>query len=221
MGSGTWLPYTPAYFVYPLNERWWWPIFCLIPLTASLGTSFFSRKLYDWEAQSATSLFHSLQSIFLSRRAPDNLVWLLESFGKFISKSFFNAISNSSSIEPSFPRRKIWNPVVPLGVKAFSWTVILCRINTMDMLQRRRPFMLLSPHWCALCHLDGGSVHHIFLHCSFTHKVWIYFISRMGCYWVMPEKLYLMFSSWKSFGASVRPTKFGDSLLHAILWGIW
>lgn len=168
-----------------------------------------------------TSLLDSLQSIFLSRRSPDKRVWSLESFAKFTSKSFFLALSNPSSIESSLPHRKIWKLAVLPRVKAFSWTAALGRINTMDMLQRRRPFMPLSSHWCALCHMDGESVHHIFLHCSFTHKVWIHFISRIGVYWVMPKKLQLMFSSWKSFGASLRSTKFGDYLLHAILWGIW
>lgn len=117
--------------------------------------------------------------------------------------------------------KKIWKLAISPRVKAFSWTTVLGRINMMDMLQRRKPFMPLSPHWCALCQMDGKSVHHIFLHCSFTHKVWIHFISRIGVYWVMPETIQLMFFSWKYFGDSLRSTKFGECLLHAILWGIW
>lgn len=37
----------------------------------------------------------------------------------------------------------------------------------------------------------------------------------------MPEKLIHLFSSWRSIGATIRSTKFGDSLLHALLWEIW
>lgn len=30
-----------------------------------------------------------------------------------------------------------------------------------------------------------------------------------------------MFFSWKSYGAAINSTKFGDCLMHAIIWGIW
>jgi len=168
----------------------------------------------------ATNLLDSFQGIFLARRAIDKRVWVLEPFGKFTSKSFFIALSHPHHPEPSFPHKKIWKPEVPPKIKAFFWIIVLSRINTMDMLQRRKPFIALSPQWCYLCHKDEESVDHIFFHCSFTTKVWTYFISRIGCYWVMPGKLIHMFLSWKSIGVTIRSTKFGDSLLHSILWGI-
>lgn len=121
---------------------------------------------------------------------------------------------------PKYPHKKIWNPAVPPRVQAFSWTAVLCQINTMDMLPKRRPFIVLSPQWCSLCHNNGESVNHIFLHCSFTFKVWTHLTSRIGYYWVMPEKLIQLFSSWRSISDTIRSTKFGDSLMHAILWGI-
>lgn len=151
----------------------------------------------------------------------DKRVWLLESSGKFTSKSFFKALSNPSPSDLSFSHRMIWKPTVPPRVKAFSWIVVLGRINMMDLLQRRRSYMLLSPHWCSLCHKDAESVHYIFLHCSFTSKVWNHFISHMCCYWVMPKNLNQMFSSWRSFGANIKSTHFGECLLHAILWNLW
>lgn len=101
----------------------------------------FSQELYDWEAQSVTYLFDFLQFIYFVRKANDKRVWLLESSSKFTSKSFFNL----SQSEFSFSHEKIWKPVSPPRVKAFSWTAILYRINTTDMLQRRRPFNALSP----------------------------------------------------------------------------
>lgn len=140
----------------------------------------FSRGLYDWEAQLVTTLLDSFSNIFLSRNNADKRVCTLDSSGKFSSKSFFIALTSPLIPNSSFPHQMIWKPYAPPRVKAFSRTAILGRINTMDMLQRRRPFMHLSPHWCSLCYEDGESVHHIFLHWSFTFRIWSYFLSRMG-----------------------------------------
>lgn len=148
------------------------------------------------------------------------MVWILEPSSKFSSKSFFIALSALPISISSFPHWMIWNPDAPPRVKAFSWTAVLGRINTMDMFQRRS-FMYLSPHWCCLCHEEGESVHRIFIHCSFSTKIWSYFLSRMGLNWVMPEKINHLFSAWHWHGVNSKSKMFGDCLLHAIVWGIW
>lgn len=147
----------------------------------------------------------------------DKRIWILDSPGRFSSKSFYNVLSNPLNVDTSFPHHLAWKPTAPPMVKVVSWTTIIGRINTLDILQKRRPFMHLSPQWCPLCKRDGESVHHIFMHCSFTYEVCIYFISRMRINWVMPEKLSQLFCSWWSYGSNVRSKQFGECLLRAIL----
>lgn len=139
----------------------------------------------------------------------------------FPLKSFFRALSNSPNIETTFLHRLVWKQAVPPRVKAFSWTAAVHRINTMDMLQKRRPFIQLSPQWCSLCKKDGESVHHIFLHCSFTYEVQAYFISRMGINWVIPREVSKLFHSWGTYEVNDRSKQFGEVILHAIIWGVW
>lgn len=84
----------------------------------------------------------------------------------------------------------------------------------MDMLQRRRPYIPLSPHWCSLCYKNRELIHHIFLHWSFSHKIWCYFLVRIGLYWVMPKEIRHLFSSWTWYGSNVRSKLFGECLLY-------
>ena len=84
---------------------------------------------------------------------------------------------------------KFWKPCALPKVKAFTWTADLNHINTIEMLQKRRPFMSLSPHWCVLCKKELESTNHLFLHCSFAEIIWSYFLSNQSRMWVMPESL--------------------------------
>lgn len=38
----------------------------------------------------------------------------------------------------------------------------------MDMLQWRRPYIVLSPNYCYLCRKNSEFANHIFIHCKFT-----------------------------------------------------
>lgn len=52
------------------------------------------------------------------------------------------------------------------------YELILSAINTADCLQRRVPYMALTPSWCHMCHSQSESVVHLFLHCNFAALSW-------------------------------------------------
>lgn len=62
----------------------------------------FLRELYDWEAQTLTSILDSLKDLFFSTLANDERIWTLESSRKFSSKSFFNALIELLYSSPPF-----------------------------------------------------------------------------------------------------------------------
>lgn len=107
----------------------------------------FSHDLYDWVMDLLDNLMSLLEEVCLSNSFPNLRVWILESSRKFSSKSFFMSLTNPNHNFMSFPSKKIWESLVPHWVKAFVWTMALNRISTMDLLQRRRPFMQISPNW--------------------------------------------------------------------------
>lgn len=105
-------------------------------------------------------------------------------------------------------------------VKAFAWIGSLSRSNTMDLLQRHRPFLQISPNWCVLCRKDSESTNHLFMHCSFSKVIWDHF-SNLNCSWVMPHELLNLFSQRNSWGMGVRGKCFWACLIHAVQLGIW
>lgn len=119
------------------------------------------------------SLMSNLHEVFLSKSFHDQRVWTLDASGRFSAKSFFMDLIHGDEPQSfnSFPYAKIWKPPVPSWVNAILWTAALNCISTMDMLQKRRPFMQLSSHWCILCRANAESSSHLFLHCQFSKHI--------------------------------------------------
>lgn len=135
------------------------------------------------------SLMGNLNDVFLSPFFEDHRVWVLNLSVVFSCKLVFQLLGRSTNSHFSFPYSSIWKPSIPPRVKAFSWTVALNRVNTMDVLQRRLPFMMISPNWCVLCKNAEESLNHLFLECTFSSAIWSYFLSNLNNSWVMPREV--------------------------------
>lgn len=118
-----------------------------------------------------------LKDVFISYFEPHKRIWTLESSSRFSSKSFFEVFTRSSLTRGSFPHKKIWKPLVPPRVKAFLWMAILDRINSMDMLRRRLPFMTLFPLIFPLRMQDGEVGNHIMIQCKFQGSFGLLFFN--------------------------------------------
>lgn len=59
------------------------------------------------------------------------------------------------------------------------WLVALTKVNMHDVLQKRRPYMIISPNICFSCMEEVESTNHIFM--------WSHFFSVMGIKWVLPK----------------------------------
>lgn len=68
--------------------------------------------------------------------------------------------------------------------------------NTMDVIQNRWPFIVLSPSMCYLCGEAGESGNHIFIHCKFTHKVWEFFTSALSLCFVKLDNVVDICNQW-------------------------
>lgn len=101
------------------------------------------------------------------------------------------------------------------------WTVSLDGINTMDMIQRRRPTMVLNPNWCVLCKNNSKTASHKLLHCEFSKSIWNYFFGRLHQLWVMPATTMEMIHHWNSWGMGFPGRLFWNCVVHGVLWDIW
>ncbi|CBI20045.3 unnamed protein product, partial [Vitis vinifera] len=57
----------------------------------------------------------------------------------------------------------LWKSKAPSKLKAFSWLVLHEKVNINNMLQLRRSYNSLCPHWCILCMRSGELIDHLFL----------------------------------------------------------
>ncbi|KAL5769129.1 hypothetical protein ACOSQ2_015912 [Xanthoceras sorbifolium] len=89
----------------------------------------------------------------------------------FSVKSFLVALIDDPPHPIFKPRNTIWKAKVPNKVKLLVWSIAWGRVNTNDLLQKKRPGMALSPNWCIMCKRNLESSNHFCFHCSI---VWSY-----------------------------------------------
>ena len=63
----------------------------------------------------------------------------------------------------------MWKWDIPQNIKPFLWLVVYNKIATWENLQLRG---YVGPGIFQLCKISGESVNHLFVHCSFTSRVW-------------------------------------------------
>ena len=175
----------------------------------------------DRETNELESLLPLLNPIHLSN-ALDIRIWTLDSTGFFTCKSYFHFLTSSANIERFLLDKFIWKSKSPSKVKAFVWTAVLNRINTNDMLQKRRPLMALSPNMCIMCGLDSESGAHLFLHCPSARSIWNRLFGFFGESWVCPMDLQqFLLIKFRGFGSRKEAKILWQSSVFAVLWCIW
>jgi hypothetical protein len=114
----------------------------------SLWNFQFQRDLQDNEVEDFENLHAILEGVRLDEGTQDSRCWTLESSISFSCKSFFGEFTNDSFLPLFLPNTFNWKAPVPYKVKVFACIAVLNKLNTGDMLQKRRPHSCLSPSWC-------------------------------------------------------------------------
>ena len=152
----------------------------------------------------------------------DKRIWKLDPSGLFTCHSFCSHIQNCGEGEIFPPYNQIWKAKTPLKVKIFVWQAVLGKLNTGDTLQRRCPYLCISPHWCALCNKAGDSVDHLLLHCPFSLKLWETLLQEVNTVWVIPEGCFELFSiRIDALGRGKKAKILWGSLMQAVVWNLW
>ena len=72
----------------------------------------------------------------------DKRVWVGEKSGSFSCKSYFELLINLLDDALFVPYKTIWKVGIPPKVKVFAWLASWKKVNTYDLLQIRRPYLL-------------------------------------------------------------------------------
>jgi hypothetical protein len=103
---------------------------------------------------------------------------------KYTSRKFYTHVFSSVEAHPAF--KVIWQSRCTPRVKFFAWLILVDRLNTKDMLQRRHLNIEGNPI-CIMCNLgELETTEHLFFDCPFAKECW----STIGISW--DESLQLM-----------------------------
>ncbi|XP_034223761.1 THO complex subunit 1 isoform X2 [Prunus dulcis] len=183
----------------------------------------FRRNLSEAEIAEVVILLDILGKVRLYGSRSDRRSWEIEERGSFSCKSFRSfLLCTTRDVFPPFI--SIWKAKTPPKIQFFVWLAANGRINTCDCIQRRQPKMCLSPSWCVLCKENAENIDHLFIHCSYSLKLWWRMLGALRAEWVIPKGCFELLSinlRVSGKGKGKRAGILHDCLVHAIFGNIW
>ena len=148
--------------------------------------------------------------------------WLPDSSHIFSCKSAFNKLRETLNTNVFSPFKLIWKSPIPHKIKVFAWLVALGRVNTCDVLQKKRPHSTMYPRWCVMCKSEAETVDHLFIHYSFGSRIWWKILHTFRLYWVVLGSCYGLLSGQAGlFKGKEKKKIIFNQFLSATLWTIW
>jgi hypothetical protein len=116
--------------------------------------------------------------------------------------------------------KNLWKCGAPSKICAFSWQLILDRIQTKDNLLKRR--IVEEQHGqCTLYGLAPESAIHLFFHCHFAAKVWYDIICWLGFTILLPHSIESSLAVLIGYAKS-KKERVGLCLIwNVFMWVIW
>ncbi|KAM7481515.1 hypothetical protein LguiB_006098 [Lonicera macranthoides] len=180
------------------------------------------RNVREEEEGEYMALMGVIHNLDISRHGENSRVWVGEKLGVFTAKSFFKSLTNPNVGSEFTPFKMVWKSGIPTKVKVLSWLASLRRVNTADLLQIKRPYLMISPACCILCKRDYESIDHLVIHCSFASSVWGNISKEFGVQAAFPRSWCELLSiKWTFRGNKERSFTLWRCYCKALLWCIW
>jgi hypothetical protein len=114
----------------------------------------------------------------------------------------------------------LWKCGAPSKVCAFSWQLLLDRIQTKDNLLKRR-IQDAQHGGCGLCGDTPESALHLFLHCKYGAKVWYDIIRWLGFMVILPHDIVSSLAVLISCAKNKKERAGLCLIWNAYVWVIW
>lgn len=112
--------------------------------------------------------------------------------GDFTAKNCYNFLMEHESFHaPITPYQCIWVYYVPPKCHIFLGMVAQNAIPTTNNLVRRG--CNIQNVNCSLCNQAPETIFHLVLHCSYSHRIWNYFLGRYNIRWVQARSVEAQF----------------------------
>jgi hypothetical protein len=166
------------------------------------------RNFFDWEIPLYQEFMAFIVN-FVPQMGEDTWLWSDDKNAGFTVKSCYYLLLKKLR-EPQVLDHlteivfsRLWKGGVPSKVCAFSWQLLLNRIQTKDNLCRRRIIQHQNIN-CVLCGLVEESALHLFLHCEKTALVWYAIMKWLGLVIIVPHNLISSFAILGEHGKGKR-----------------
>ena len=148
-------------------------------------------------------------------------MWEKQGSRLFTCRSLFQSLIDKPTYTSVKLYNFIWKISIPNKVRVFCWLLILKKLNTQDLLQKRQPYLSISPSWCVVCKKDCESINHLFLHCPMVYRVWIAVIQKFKVSWVLPQDVNQLIEEAFMVGRDKRTKLLWSLVICATLWTVW
>ncbi|XP_042479159.1 uncharacterized protein LOC122060066 [Macadamia integrifolia] len=136
-------------------------------------------------------IFEKIRTIKIpSYPCEDMCLWSLSSDGIFNSNSAWEDIRIRNPKVPWFSL--IWGKKMQPRVSIFGWRMVHDKLPTDDVIQKRG-IVLVSK--CSLCGMEAETSSHIFLQCSYSEEIWLFFCGCFNVQW-QPAGTMADFLTW-------------------------
>lgn len=114
----------------------------------------------------------------------------------------------------------MWHGLVPYRIEIFTWFAILGRLNTRSKLAAMGIISRKDSN-CILCGAAQECHNHLFLHCTLSWEIWVWWCSLWNLNWVPPLNLRHAFDQWHYPSKGIFFKKVWAASFFIILWTIW
>ncbi|GKV36996.1 hypothetical protein SLEP1_g45072 [Rubroshorea leprosula] len=124
------------------------------------------RSLFSWEEHQELEL-KEINEKTIARGRPDQRIWIHSKDGSYTTKSAYQilAVEHRNS-QQGLALQKVWNPLIPSKISAFSWQLLQGKIPTKDNLMKRGVIKDPGKCRCELCGAGEENSSHLFVQCK-------------------------------------------------------
>jgi hypothetical protein len=183
------------------------------------------RNFFDWEIPLFQDFLGSVID-FNPTEGEDVWLWKEDKDAGFTVKNCYFLLSRQFRVQQVLDRSReivfsrLWKSGVPSKVCAFSWQMLLNRIQTKDNLCRRRILQQQNSN-CVMCGSVEESTTHLFLHCDKSILVWYAIMKWLGFTIMAPPNLISSFVILGEYGKGKKGKMCLSLIWNSYVWLIW
>ncbi|XP_071721458.1 uncharacterized protein [Rutidosis leptorrhynchoides] len=180
----------------------------------------FSNYLNEYENIQLQTLLSLLSGKVFDRSKEDVIQWVHSVDKVFTVAEGIRVMLSYNLVNEVDWLNIVWNKFVPTKIAIFHWQTIQGGVPVKEVLGYRRCLRDITDDKCGWCLSHVESIDHLFLHCSWSHKIWSALFNWWNVCWIIPSNI-LEFSLEWSNGLGMKASKFWKLIGPVTLWAMW